>query len=122
MFLDFVMECVFSLFVRFTFCLCASAFFCIVSVSFCIFVCVSFCICVCVCFVFVHVPLFAFVHVPLFVFVCVWKCDILLQFVRWALTGWGQRGNAGQLLRGAKILQEASISREAKAQTRKQTG
>ena len=52
----------------------------------------------------------------------VWKCDILLQFVRWAVTGWGQRGNAGQLLRGAKILQEASISREAKAQTRKQAG
>ena len=46
MFLDFVMECVFSLFVRFTFCLCAGAFFCIcVSVSFCICVCVSFCIC-----------------------------------------------------------------------------
>ena len=69
-----------------------------------------------------HVPLFAFVQVPLFVFVCVWKCDILLQFVRWAVTGRGQRGNAGQLLRGAKILQEASISREAKAQTRKQAG
>ena len=32
------------------------------------------------------------------------------------------RTQAGQLLRGAKILQEANISREAKAQTRKQTG
>ena len=101
-------------------CMCLFLYMCVC--LFCICACASFCICVCVFFVFVHVPLFAFVQVPLFVFVCVWKCDILLQFVRWAVTGWGQRGNAGQLLRGAKILQEASISREAKAQTRKQTG
>ena len=46
----------------------------------------------------------------------VWKCDILLQFVRWAVTGRGQRGNAGQLLRGAKILQEAQ---EAQAEKQK---
>ena len=68
------------------------------------------------------VSLFVFVYVSLFVFLCVWKCDILLQFVRWAVTGRRQRGNAGQLLRGAKILQEANISREAKVQTRTQAG
>ena len=52
--------------------------------------------------------------VSLFVFLCVWKCDILLQFVRWAVTGRRQRGNAGQLLRGAKILQEAHIKQRSK--------